>query len=54
MKQLFSHLAAAAILVVCAFMPVYATPVVPEPTTMGILGAVAVGSLLAKKILRRK
>jgi hypothetical protein len=55
MKRPFSYLAAAAVLILTAAAPAFSfgNPV-PEPGTMATLGAVAVGGLIARKILKRK
>jgi hypothetical protein len=62
MKLLLGYMVAAAVLVVLGFTPADAKHKdgkkhrhnLPEPATMGVLGALAVGSLIAGKIIRRK
>jgi len=60
MKLLLGYMAAAAVLMVLGSTPADAKPGhgkkhrVPEPATMGVLGALALGSLIAGKIIRRK
>jgi hypothetical protein len=56
MKRLMSYLSVAAVLTLFGFAPAYAAPLtpVPEPGTMAVLGAIAAGGLIARKILKRK
>lgn len=55
MKRLMSYLSAAAVLVLSAAGPSFAVPVgIPEPGTLATIGAIAVGGLIARKILKRK
>ena len=55
MKRLMSYLSAAAVLVLFSGLPVYARPIpTPEPGTLAVLGALAAGGLIARKILKRK
>jgi hypothetical protein len=54
MKRLMSYLSAAAVLVLFSGLPAYAVVNVPEPGTMAIIGGVAVGGFIARKILKRK
>jgi hypothetical protein len=56
MKRLMSYLSAAAVLVLFGFVPAYAAVPrgVPEPGTLAVLGAIAAGGLIARKILKRK
>ena len=53
MKRPLSYLAAAAVLILTAAAPAFAIVQVPEPGTMATLGAVAVGGIIARKILKR-
>lgn len=57
MKRLISYISAAAVMVLFSFAPAYAgppPPPVPEPGTMAVLGAIAAGGLIARKIIKRK
>ncbi len=58
MKRMISYISAAAVLVLCSFAPAYASPLppppLPEPGTMAVLGAIAAGGLIARKIIKRK
>jgi hypothetical protein len=55
MKRLMSYVSAAAVLTLFGFAPAYAAaPRVPEPGTLAVLGAIAAGGLIARKILKRK
>lgn len=56
MKRMISYISAAAVLVLCSFAPAYAgpPPVLPEPGTMAVLGAIAAGGIIARKIIKRK
>jgi hypothetical protein len=58
MKRLMSYLSAAAVLVLFCVAPAFAVdgapPSLPEPGTMAVLGAIAAGGLIARKIIKRK
>jgi hypothetical protein len=60
MKRLMSYLSVAAVLVLFCVAPAFAADVapptngVPEPGTMAVLGAIAAGGLIARKIIKRK
>jgi hypothetical protein len=60
MKRLMSYLSAAAVLVLYCVAPAFANIAppppngVPEPGTMAVLGAIAAGGLIARKIIKRK
>jgi hypothetical protein len=54
MKRLMSYMSAAAVLVLFCVAPAFAVVDVPEPGTMAIIGGVAVGGFIARKILKRK
>jgi len=56
MKRVSSLIMASGVLVLFGFSSAYATglPPVPEPGTMAVLGAVAAGGFIARKIIKRK
>lgn len=54
MKRMISYSLAATVLVLFGFAPAYALQPVPEPGTMTVLGSIAVGGFIARKILKRK
>jgi hypothetical protein len=57
MKRVISYILASGVLVLFGITPAYAVggpPSVPEPGTMAVLGAIAAGGLIARKIIKRK
>ena len=54
MKRVSSLIMASGVLVLFGYSSAYAVPAVPEPGTMTVLGALAAGGFIARKIIKRK